>query len=172
MYLFFSFLLSDVLASDLWKFGFRELQCSSHLTNLAQGLPDVLLAPKGPLPWTNIVRHGRVGSDGHPDFHALMCFLLNLSTWPYIWRILFLLQVLWLPLPQQCMVSGGCIKLLVNLLPLTIRQRVAQRYNSFHSFNLLFLELYGYSSSSQFSVVVLLLNLTSLYMLTIESYCC
>lgn len=70
------------------------------------------------------------------------------------------------------MVSGGRIKLLVNLLPLTIKQRVAQRYNSFYSFNLLFLELYGYSSSSQFSVVVLLLNLTSLYMLTIESYCC
>lgn len=48
MYLFFSFLLSNVLASDLWKFGFRELQCSSHLTNLAQGLPNVLLAPKAP----------------------------------------------------------------------------------------------------------------------------
>ena len=48
MWLFFSFLLSDVLASDLWKFGYRDLQCSSHLTNLAQGLPDVLLASKAP----------------------------------------------------------------------------------------------------------------------------
>lgn len=46
--LFISFLITDVLASDLWKFGFRELQCSSHLTSLAQGLPDVLLASKAP----------------------------------------------------------------------------------------------------------------------------
>jgi len=74
----FKLLICGILA-------FRMLQCSSNLTSLAQGLPDVLMAFKAPA--TLDKYHSAwnwVGSNGHPDFHALMCFLLNLSLWPYI----------------------------------------------------------------------------------------
>ena len=46
---FISFLILGVVASDLWNFGIREMQCSSNLTSLAQGLPDVLLASNAPV---------------------------------------------------------------------------------------------------------------------------
>ena len=37
---YISFPILDVLAADVWNFGVRELQCSSNLTSLAQGLLD------------------------------------------------------------------------------------------------------------------------------------